>query len=749
MNFRTKLIDLAACVALGAGAATCLAAPQDTITFTNQVSDGLNGSALNQVDQTSIANTYPVHRVRVNGTLVSGGVNSYESEARILVTPPTGSPFVLQPFSVPAAFGTVTTPVGGYVYDLPSAVPSSHGVWTWRFYESYDDPGVDATWSTISFTLDDGTGQTTIEAHPTAPTAIAGLQGSLVSMYLVPGTNPASTNMAVTMDLTYLGGSATQALYDDGTHGDLVAGDHVYSFLCSPAESIPGGTYAINYQATDAQGRSVTGSFPLVVQGMMDVGPMVSGFETSVEGLGLFAGGVQWFRVSIDHPIADASHTWFDAWTSAPVGGDTEIALYNAAGQLVTFDDDDGDGLLSALSFGQVSPARNWFGADGVPGNGRDGSLAAGTYYLAMGTYPMTFGASGFAVSGTGPLFTGGQLNVAVDYDVPVVFGQTVTAQPQGTALITAQAIPAENPVSQGMTVTANLSLIGGAVGALMYDDGTHGDLVAGDHVFSRSVVLPAGYGEGTYNIPLVVTDSLQRQSGGTAVVNVDLAGDTIATAWPLEGPGAILAVSGALTTDDADMYRIHICDPTHFSARVTGGTIYDPQLFLFRPDGHGVVSNDDDPAGGYLSVIDGPIATSIPAGDYYLAISGYDKDPVDASQQLLWADFPFTLIHAPDGPGAANPMAGWNHNASSIGTYVISLTGISGTACAPHCGSPDFNCDGAVGTDADIESFFQCLAGSCPPPPCTSTADFNGDGSVGTDADIEAFFRVLAGGTC
>jgi autotransporter-associated beta strand protein len=64
-------------------------------------------------------------------------------------------------------------------------------------------------------------------------------------------------------------------------------------------------------------------------------------------------------------------------------------------------------------------------------------------------------------------------------------------------------------------------------------------------------------------------------------------------------------------------------------------------------------------------------------------------------------------------------------------------------------CGSADFNCDGGVGTDADIEAFFACLSGSCPPPPCTSTADFNDDGSVGTDADIEAFFRVLAGGPC
>jgi probable HAF family extracellular repeat protein len=63
------------------------------------------------------------------------------------------------------------------------------------------------------------------------------------------------------------------------------------------------------------------------------------------------------------------------------------------------------------------------------------------------------------------------------------------------------------------------------------------------------------------------------------------------------------------------------------------------------------------------------------------------------------------------------------------------------------HCGSADFNHDGDVGTDADIDAFFGVLAGSS----CfgCESADFNGDGDVGTDADIEAFFRVLGGGSC
>jgi len=58
-----------------------------------------------------------------------------------------------------------------------------------------------------------------------------------------------------------------------------------------------------------------------------------------------------------------------------------------------------------------------------------------------------------------------------------------------------------------------------------------------------------------------------------------------------------------------------------------------------------------------------------------------------------------------------------------------------------------DFNGDGDVGTDLDIEAFFACLGGDC----CATcgSADFDGDGDTGTDLDIEAFFRVLGGGGC
>jgi hypothetical protein len=76
-----------------------------------------------------------------------------------------------------------------------------------------------------------------------------------------------------------------------------------------------------------------------------------------------------------------------------------------------------------------------------------------------------------------------------------------------------------------------------------------------------------------------------------------------------------------------------------------------------------------------------------------------------------------------------------------------LELRGVVITPPAPHCGTADFNGDGDIGTDQDIQAFFACLAGNC----CLTcqSADFNADGDLGTDADIESFFRVLSGGPC
>jgi hypothetical protein len=103
--------------------------------------------------------------------------------------------------------------------------------------------------------------------------------------------------------------------------------------------------------------------------------------------------------------------------------------------------------------------------------------------------------------------------------------------------------------------------------------------------------------------------------------------------------------------------------------------------------------------------------------------------------------NFGFTSTAAP-GPGDA-----------TLGLFrpgpgdSITFSGLTVPAVAPCSG--DFNRDGQTGTEADIESFFACLAGNCCAACDPHGADFDADGDSATDADIEAFFRVLAGGSC
>jgi hypothetical protein len=112
-----------------------------------------------------------------------------------------------------------------------------------------------------------------------------------------------------------------------------------------------------------------------------------------------------------------------------------------------------------------------------------------------------------------------------------------------------------------------------------------------------------------------------------------------------------------------------------------------------------------------------------------------------------------------PTVPFALPPLSGTGDPANLLLTLTITAqtTSINGSASLPAngvpsalpCGTADFDGDGDSATDADIEAFFACLAGTCCPTCYAGGADFTADGDSATDADIESFFRVLAGGPC
>lgn len=378
-----------------------------------------------------------------------------------------------------------------------------------------------------------------------------------------------------------------------------------------------------------------------------DLGTLSTGTPVNVSNIAIGAGEVVWYTFSVNATVASPLYLDIDSEGSLlATSNDTEIGIYTSAGNLVVSDDDDGSGLLTQISFGQANPPRPAFGSS-QPYNGRDGTLAAGTYYLSISGFNTTFGLTNWTV--------------------------TSTSNNTGSA--------------------------------------------------SLNIVL----GEGPPPPP------------GTFIEESD-AGELPGSATTVGGSGALSQILGT-NGGDADMFLIDICDAANFSATTAGGATHDTQIWLFNTDGTGLIFNDDESATAPIvrqSTL--PIGSVSTSGQYYLAISGYNRDPVDASSALLWNNTPFDGARTPDGPGAANPVASWTGTGAG-GSYAIALTG----ACFVGGDCPgDVNGDGSVGL-ADLATLlanFGTAQGAT-----LEMGDLDGDG----DVDLADLATLLAnfGATC
>ena len=97
------------------------------------------------------------------------------------------------------------------------------------------------------------------------PDLLTAGEATLLAVAVTPGTAPPSTGLAVEGDLTPIGGSATQPFFDDGTNGDVTAGDHVFSFATTAAANTTPGTKSLPISMSDDQGRTGSTSITLTV----------------------------------------------------------------------------------------------------------------------------------------------------------------------------------------------------------------------------------------------------------------------------------------------------------------------------------------------------------------------------------------------------------------------------------------------------------------------------------------------------
>jgi hypothetical protein len=279
---------------------------------------------------------------------------------------------------------------------------------------------------------------------------------------------------------------------------------------------------------------------------------------------------------------------------------------------------------------------------------------------------------------------------------------------------------PGDGPVSPIASVTLDASPIGGGT-VILRDDGLPPDNSAGDGFFSGLVTSAAGTPLGPYTLTSTVTDGVQRSGNCTAVYTVippPPANDECA--------GALPAVLGLNAFDNA----------AATTSLPSACGMFNDMWWTYQSPTTGVLTlstcglTTPDTADVQLAIYSG-CSTWLACG-----MSGCGN-----SQSIL-------NVCVLSGQTYQLRVGGGSGTRWS-GSFRLVFLGPGCSSGGGRCGSADFNCDGDIGTDADIVAFFSCLAGACPPPPCIGSPDFNADGDIGTDADIEAFFRVLGGGTC
>jgi hypothetical protein len=225
------------------------------------------------------------------------------------------------------------------------------------------------------------------------------LAGATRSLCAGGSVTPALSGQSFTANLSAIGGGSSVAL----TGTDL----NPFTLSYSVPSGLSVGTKTITISYQDASGNAVArdvsfnvfSALPTLTQdfGTLSNCTVTSSIPNSTS--------VQWYRFTLAQGVSPANNNYLDIdteTTGTSLANDTYLALYDAAGNLAAFDNDDGTDLRSALSFGVNSPTRAAPG-NGVAYNGRDGSLAAGTYYLASTN--STFDLTNFIFTSASPLF--------------------------------------------------------------------------------------------------------------------------------------------------------------------------------------------------------------------------------------------------------------------------------------------------------------------------------------------------------
>ncbi len=341
----------------------------------------------------------------------------------------------------------------------------------------------------------------TVTAAPTNPTittsanpnlTTAGSQ-TVLAVAVTPGANPTSTAIAVQVDLQAIGGSATQAFLDDGANGDALAGDNIFSFRATIAGGTSAGAKTLPVMVMDGQARTASGSIAVTIS-VGTTGPVAAGTATPSS---VLPGAQTLIAVTITPGSNPASTGITGRVDLTGLGGSATQALFD--------DGSNGDATASdgVYSFRATVAGGISAGVKSLPISVADAQSRTGSTSLTVTVLPPPSNPT--AVGAANPAM------VAV----------------AGTSLLTVTVTPGNNPTSTGLTVTGNLTAIGGSATQAFRDDGMMGDVTASDRVFSFNATVPAATAPGVKSLPVTVTDTQVRTGSGTITLTVNPASVT------------------------------------------------------------------------------------------------------------------------------------------------------------------------------------------------------------------------------
>lgn len=407
------------------------------------------------------------------------------------------------------------------------------------------------------------------------PSAVCSSGGPLTfSVQVEGGANPISTGLAVSADLSSLGLSATQALFDDGTSGDVFAGDGVFTY----AAAIPGGrtlgNYMINAAVSDAQSRTTSTTIPVVVGDCSQASAA---------------------RVVISQTFAGGGNLGAIPAQDAPFNADY-VEIYNRSNQVVSLNgwsiqyasqtspggfDNAGDRVLLAgnirpgqymlvrmsdpiQGFGEL-PAPDFAQLLGLGGMGSTGGRVAlvrtstllGTNYASTDIEDFVGYGGAITFEGAAPAARPNpssntallrQSNGAQDsnqnfYDVAMGSpnprnrasngflagypSADLAAVCSGTSMMFYVRV-SPGSGSTGISVNADVSEIAGSPATFqLFDNGSNGDVNANDGIYSASYTLPGTALQGYRTVGFTVSDQQGQTDVSTIPVAVAFCGDS------------------------------------------------------------------------------------------------------------------------------------------------------------------------------------------------------------------------------